>query len=125
MAMIFLSIAGNSYVKSTATVDYEFYKRIILIFLQIMQTWGQNFESVGWVSLPKYSGYAWIWFETVIGPIEIKYMVWKPKGIYCGLVLDFCFKFKYINKNSDICYNENKWNGLLDYLQFLIKRNPE
>jgi NTE family protein len=33
----FLSIAGNSYVKSTGTIDYEFYKIIIWIFLPLCQ----------------------------------------------------------------------------------------
>jgi NTE family protein len=50
------------------------------------------FESVGWVSLPKYSGYAVGYgLETVIGPIEIKH-TWspKPKG-YTWFVLDFLF----------------------------------
>jgi NTE family protein len=53
------------------------------------------FESVGWVSLPKYSGYAMGYgLETIIGPIEIKH-TWspKPKKDIHGLVLDFYFKF--------------------------------
>jgi NTE family protein len=52
------------------------------------------FESVGWVSLPKYSGYAMGYgLETIIGPIEIKH-TWspKPKKDIHGLVLDFYFK---------------------------------
>ena len=37
------------------------------------------FESVGWVSLPKYSGYAVGYgLETIIGPIEIKH-TWSPE----------------------------------------------
>jgi hypothetical protein len=68
------------------------------------------FESVGWVSLPKYSGYAMGYgLETIIGPIEIKH-TWSPKpknGYTCGLVLDFILNLIYININHDICYNEN------------------
>jgi NTE family protein len=38
-----------------------------------------GFESVGWVSLPKYSGYAMGYgLETIIGPIEIKH-TWSPE----------------------------------------------
>jgi hypothetical protein len=64
------------------------------------------FESVGWVSLPKYSGYAMGYgLETIIGPIEIKH-TWSPEKMDIrGLVLDF-FILIYININ-DICYNEN------------------
>jgi NTE family protein len=53
------------------------------------------FESVGWVSLPKYSGYAMGYgLETIIGPIEITYMVsGNQKKDIRGLVLDFYFKF--------------------------------
>jgi NTE family protein len=68
------------------------------------------FESVGWVSLPKYSGYAMGYgLETIIGPIEIKH-TWSPetKMDIRGLVLDFYFlNLIYININPDICYNEN------------------
>jgi NTE family protein len=49
------------------------------------------FESVGWVSLPKYSGYAMGYgLETIIGPIEIKHGLRNQKDIH-GLVLDFLF----------------------------------
>jgi NTE family protein len=76
----FLSIAGNSYVKSTGTVDYEFYKKNHLNFSANYANLGDRiFESVNWVSLPKYSGYAVGYgLETVIGPIEIKHS-WSPE----------------------------------------------
>jgi NTE family protein len=50
------------------------------------------FESIDWVSLPKYSGYAG-GLETVIGPIEIKH-TWSPetKRIYV-VYIGFYFKF--------------------------------
>jgi hypothetical protein len=52
------------------------------------------FESVGWVSLPKYSGYAMGYgLETIIGPIEIKHTHGNQKMDIRGLVLDFYFKF--------------------------------
>jgi NTE family protein len=60
------------------------------------------FESVGWVSLPKYSGYAMGYgLETIIGPIEIKH-TWSPetKMDIRGLVLDFYFKFNIYQYKS-------------------------
>jgi NTE family protein len=76
----FLSVAANSYVKSTATVDYEFYKKNHLNFSANFANLGDRmFETVGWVSLPKYSGYAMGYgLETIIGPIEIKH-TWSPE----------------------------------------------
>ncbi|PKH66622.1 patatin [Flavobacterium sp. ALD4] len=76
----FLSIAANSYIKSTGTIDYEFYKKNHLNFSANFANLGDRlFESVGWVSLPKYSGYAVGYgLETIIGPIEIKH-TWSPE----------------------------------------------
>jgi NTE family protein len=67
------------------------------------------FESVGWVSLPKYSGYAMGYgLETIIGPIEIKH-TWSPetKKGYTWFSVGFILNLIYININHDICYNEN------------------
>lgn len=76
----FLSIAGNSYIKSTGTVDYEFYKNNHLNFSANYANLGDRiFESVNWISIPKYSGYAVGYgLETVVGPVEIKYS-WSPE----------------------------------------------
>jgi NTE family protein len=49
------------------------------------------FESVGWVSLPKYSGYAGYGLETVIGPIEIKHTVSETKKGYTWFSVGFLF----------------------------------
>jgi hypothetical protein len=43
----------------------------------------------------------------------------------CGLVLDFILNLIYININPIFVIMKTKWLGLLDYLQFFIKRNPE
>jgi hypothetical protein len=54
--------------------------------------------------------------ETVIGPIEIKH-TWSPetkKDI--RFTIGFILNLIYINKNSDICYNENKMARFIDYL---------
>ncbi|MGO4905409.1 patatin-like phospholipase family protein [Flavobacterium sp. W20_MBD1_R3] len=76
----YLSVAANSYIKSTATVDYEFYKKNHINFSANFANIGDRiFETVDWVSIPKYSGYAVGYgLETVIGPIEIKYS-WSPE----------------------------------------------
>ena len=80
----YLSLAANSYIKSTGTVDYEIYKKNHINFSANFANIGDRiFETVDWISIPKYSGYAVGYgLETVIGPIEIKYS-WspeKPKG---------------------------------------------
>ncbi len=65
------------------------------IFLQISPILGDDiFTTVDWISMPKYSGYAFGYgLETIIGPIEIK-QSWSPemsKALH-GSVLDFCFR---------------------------------
>ncbi|SDG60492.1 NTE family protein [Flavobacterium omnivorum] len=76
----YLSLAANSYIKSTGTVDYEFYKKNHINFSANFANIGDRiFETVDWISIPKYSGYAVGYgLETVIGPIEIKYS-WSPE----------------------------------------------
>lgn len=76
----YLSVAANSYIKSTGTVDYEFLKKNHVNFSANFANIGDRiFESVDWISIPKYSGYAVGYgLETVIGPIEIKYS-WSPE----------------------------------------------
>ena len=76
----YLSVAANSYIKSTATVDYEFYKKNHVNFSANFANIGDRiFETVDWISIPKYSGYAVGYgLETVIGPVEIKYS-WSPE----------------------------------------------
>lgn len=77
----FLSIAGNSYLKSSATIDYEIFKKNHLNFSANYANVEDNyFESIDWISLPKYSGYAIGYgLETIIGPLEVKYS-WSPEA---------------------------------------------
>ncbi|OCB77304.1 patatin-like phospholipase family protein [Flavobacterium crassostreae] len=77
----FLSIAGNSYIKSTATVDYEIIKNNHVNFSANFANLGQDiFETIEWISIPKYSGYALGYgLDTAIGPIEIKHS-WSPQN---------------------------------------------
>lgn len=77
----YLSIAANSYIKSTGTIDYEFYKNNHFNFSANFANVGDRiFETVDWISIPKYSGYAVGYgLETVIGPIEVKHS-WSPEN---------------------------------------------
>ncbi len=76
----FLSIAANSYIKTTGILDYEFLKKNHVNFSANFANLADNlFETVHWVSAPKYSGYAIGYgLETVIGPVEIKHS-WSPE----------------------------------------------
>ena len=76
----FLSIAGNSYIKSGITLDYELFKKNHVNISANYANLGDDiFTTVDWISMPKYSGYAIGYgLETIIGPIEIKHS-WSPE----------------------------------------------
>jgi NTE family protein len=76
----FLSIAGNSYIKTALTLDYEILKKNHVNISANYANLGDDiFTTVDWVSMPKYSGYAIGYgLETIIGPIEIKHS-WSPE----------------------------------------------
>ncbi|WP_035659759.1 patatin-like phospholipase family protein [Flavobacterium seoulense] len=76
----FLSLGGNSYIKSTVNFDYEVFKKHHINFTANYANIGDNiFDTVDWISIPKISGYAIGYgLETVIGPIEIK-RSWSPE----------------------------------------------
>ena len=77
----FLSLAANSYLKVSATVDYEIYKKNHFNFSANFANVENNlFGSVDWLSIPKHSGYALGYgLETIIGPVEIKHS-WSPEN---------------------------------------------
>lgn len=76
----FLSIAGDSYIKGSATLDYEFYKKHHINFTANYANVGHKiFNTTDWFLNANYSGYALGYgFETLIGPIEVKYS-WSPE----------------------------------------------
>ncbi len=76
----FLSLYGNSFVKSTATVDYRFYKKHHLnVAANFANIGNKLFESDAWIERPNYSGYALGYgLETIIGPVEVKHS-WSPE----------------------------------------------
>ncbi len=76
----FISLAGDSYIKSAATVDVEFYKKNHLNFsANYANVENKLFSTGNWLSTPMYSGYAVGYgLETILGPIELKYS-WSPE----------------------------------------------
>jgi NTE family protein len=90
----FLSIAGNSYIESTLTFDYEIFRKNHINFSANYANLDDDlYSSLEWISLPKYSGYALGYgLETVIGPIEAKYS-WSPEtsNSYLWLSVGFIF----------------------------------
>ncbi|CAC9972384.1 patatin-like phospholipase family protein [Flavobacterium panici] len=76
----FLSIAGNSFIKSDITLDYEILKKNhINISANFANIGDDIFTTVNWISMPKYSGYSVGYgLETIIGPIEVK-QSWSPE----------------------------------------------
>ncbi|WP_394336016.1 patatin-like phospholipase family protein [Flavobacterium sharifuzzamanii] len=76
----FLSIAGNSYIKTDINIDYEIFKKNHINVSANFANLGDDiFSSVDWISMPKYTGYAIGYgLETIIGPIEVK-QSWSPE----------------------------------------------
>ena len=76
----FLSLAGNSYLKTLATLDVEVYNKNHLNFSANFANIQDNlFDKANFISIPKYSGYAIGYgLESPLGPIEIKY-TWSPE----------------------------------------------
>jgi NTE family protein len=76
----FLSLSGDSYVKSDITIDYEFYKKNhVNISANFANIKNNLFETSDWISRIGYSGYAAGYgLESLLGPIEFKYS-WSPE----------------------------------------------
>lgn len=77
----FISISGNSYIKSALTLDYEIFKKNHINFaVNIANVDDGLFETTDWFSKVNYTGYALGYgLETFIGPIEIKH-TWSPEN---------------------------------------------
>ncbi len=77
----FLSLAGDSYAKQTASIDYVLYKKHHINFTGNFANVGNRiFEHIeGWLKKPNYTGYAIGYgMESIIGPLEIKHS-WSPE----------------------------------------------
>lgn len=70
-----ISLRGNTYLKSTFTLDYEIFKKNHLnISANIANVGNDLFENGQWIDGVDYSGFsAGYGLETVLGPMEIKY----------------------------------------------------
>jgi len=70
-----ISLRGNTYLKSSLTLDYEiFRKNHINISANIATVGNDLFENGQWIDGVDYSGFsAGYGLETVLGPMEIKY----------------------------------------------------
>ncbi len=90
----FLSIAGSSFISSTVTLDYEIFKKNhINVSANYANLGDYLYESLEWLSIPKYTGYAVGYgLETVIGPVEVKYS-WSPENHnpYVWFTIGFIF----------------------------------
>jgi len=76
----YLSISGDSYIKSCFTLDYQFYKKNHVNFAaNYANVENDLFASGRWFSRPTFNGYAVGYgLETIVGPIEVKY-AWSPE----------------------------------------------
>ncbi|HEX8576658.1 MAG TPA: patatin-like phospholipase family protein [Flavobacterium sp.] len=90
----FLSLEGNSYIKSTGTIDVEFYRNHHINLSANYANIGDDlFLTKDWISTPKHSGYAIGYaLESIIGPIEFKYS-WSPEQSKGFTWLSIGFRF--------------------------------
>ncbi|NER14456.1 patatin [Leptobacterium flavescens] len=77
----FISFGGDSFVKATASLDYEFARKNHINFTANFANADNNiFENGEWFTTPDFTGYAIGYgLETFIGPVEIKYS-WSPEN---------------------------------------------
>lgn len=91
----FLSISGNSYIKSSGTFDYEFYKKNHINLTYNASIVGDFiFKATKiWFNKPTYTGFGLGYgLETLIGPIEIKYN-WSPESNFSAFWVNLGFVF--------------------------------
>ena len=71
----YLSVLGNSFVKTTVSLDYEIFKKNHISFIANYANVRNNiFDSGEWFTSPDFSGYAVGYgIETFLGPLEAKY----------------------------------------------------
>lgn len=70
-----LSLRGDTYLKATFTLDYNFYKKAhVNVAANIANVGDDLFETDQWIDGIDYSGYAFgLGWDTFLGPIEAKY----------------------------------------------------
>ncbi|WP_396180403.1 patatin-like phospholipase family protein [Flavobacterium sp.] len=91
----FLSISGNSYIKSSATFDYEFYKKNHINLTYNASIVGDFIFNATktWFNKPSNTGFGLGYgLETLIGPIEMKY-TWSPESNFSAFWVNLGFVF--------------------------------
>ncbi|QWX83388.1 patatin-like phospholipase family protein [Cellulophaga sp. HaHaR_3_176] len=81
MGYDFLGLPGNSFVKSSARLDYEFVAKNHVTFMANYANVDDDLFRTGeWFKVPKFSGYGvgYGW-ESFIGPVQVVYS-WSPEG---------------------------------------------
>ncbi|WP_046754857.1 patatin-like phospholipase family protein [Kordia jejudonensis] len=75
----FLSFTGDSFVKASFILDYNFYEKHHINLTANYANAGQNiFDNGEWFSTPDFNGYAVGYgLETFFGPLQVKY-AWSP-----------------------------------------------
>lgn len=90
----FLSLNGDSYVKASGTIDYEFVRKNHINFSANFANIGDKiFDSGEWFTKPNYSGFSLGYgMQTLIGPVEIKHS-WSPEinTHYTWFSIGYCF----------------------------------
>ncbi|MFD0963716.1 patatin-like phospholipase family protein [Pseudofulvibacter geojedonensis] len=76
----FVSLAGDSYVKTDVDIHYEFYKNHLLTASASIANIDDGlFKDSDWLSLPEFQGYALGYgVKTFLGPMQIK-SSWSPQ----------------------------------------------
>ena len=91
----FLGLSGNSYVKASSVVDYEFYKKNHINFTYNASIVG-NFifnATKTWLNKPSFTGFGVGYgMETLVGPVEIKYS-WSPETHFSAFWFNLGFVF--------------------------------
>ncbi|MFT6748109.1 MAG: NTE family protein [Flavobacterium sp.] len=90
----FLSISGDSFIKSTVTFDYTiFRKNHINLSANFANVGTKLFSTGNWIATPTYSGYALGYgLETILGPVELKYS-FSPELSKSFLFINLGFAF--------------------------------
>lgn len=91
----FLSISGNSYIKTSGTFDYEFFKRNHINLTYNASIVGDFIfkATKTWFNKPTYTGFSLGYgLETLIGPIELKY-TWSPESHFSAFWVNLGFVF--------------------------------
>jgi NTE family protein len=91
----FLSISGNSYIKTSGTFDYEFYKKNHINLTYNASIVGDFIFNATktWFNKPTYTGFGLGYgLETLIGPVEIKY-TWSPESNFSAFWVNLGFVF--------------------------------